>query len=92
MKKADFPKAVSDFLSVYLPSQRNFSKNTISSYCDTMKLFLRYCMEEKGCAIERLTLKQVSLGTSFVRVHSEPASCLYPYLFPLCADILSRST
>ena len=60
MKKADFPKAVSDFLSVYLPSQRNFSKNTISSYCDTMKLFLRYCMEEKGCAIERLTLKQVN--------------------------------
>ncbi len=60
MKKADFPKAVSDFLSVYLPSQRNFSKNTISSYCDTMKLFLRYCVEEKGCAIERLTLKQVN--------------------------------
>lgn len=60
MKRADFPKAVSDFLSVYLPSQRNFSKNTISSYCDTMKLFLRYCVEEKGCAIERLTLKQVN--------------------------------
>lgn len=60
MKKADFPKAVSDFLSVYLPSQRNFSKNTISSYCDTMRLFLRYCVEEKGYAIERLTLKQVN--------------------------------
>ena len=59
MKKADFPKAVSDFLSVYLPSQRNFSKNTISSYCDTIKLLLRYCVEEKGYAIERLTLKQV---------------------------------
>lgn len=25
-----------------------------------MKLFLRYCVEEKGCAIERLTLKQVN--------------------------------
>jgi len=60
MKKADFSKAVSDFLSVYLPSQRNFSKNTISSYCDTIKLLLRYCVEEKSCAIERLTLKQVN--------------------------------
>ena len=60
MKKADFPKAVSDFLGIYLPSQRNFSKNTISSYCDTFKLLLRYCVEEKGCTIERLTLKQVN--------------------------------
>lgn len=59
MKKADFPKAVSDFLSVYLPSQRNFSKNTISSYCDTFRLFLRYCEEVRGCSPERLTLKQV---------------------------------
>lgn len=60
MKKADFPKAVSDFLSIYLPSQRNFSKNTISSYCDTIKLLLRYCVEEQGYAIERLTLKQIN--------------------------------
>lgn len=60
MKKTDFPKAVSDFLSVYLPSQRNFSKNTILSYCDTMKLLLRYCTEERNCSIERLTLKQVN--------------------------------
>lgn len=25
-----------------------------------MKLFLRYCVEEKGCTIERLTLKQIN--------------------------------
>lgn len=60
MRKADFSKAVSDFLSIYLPSQRNFSKNTISSYCDTMKLFLRYCVEKRKLSIERLTLKQVN--------------------------------
>ncbi len=59
MKKADFPKAVSDFLSVYLPSQRNFSKKTISSYCDTIKLLLRYCVDENGYTVERLTLKQI---------------------------------
>ncbi len=61
MKKADFdfPKAVSDFLSVYLPSQRNFSKNTISSYCDTIKLLLHYCTEKRECPIERLALKQI---------------------------------
>jgi len=60
MKRTDFPKAVSDFLSIYLPSQRNFSKNTISSYCDTIKLLLRYCTEKETCSVERLTLKQVN--------------------------------
>lgn len=59
MKKADFPRALADFLSVYLPSQRNFSKNTISSYCDTFKLLILYAKSEKGYSAERLTLKQL---------------------------------
>lgn len=57
MRKADFPKALADFLSVYLPSQRNFSKHTISSYCDTFRLLLTYATTEKGLSAERLRIK-----------------------------------
>lgn len=58
MKAADFPITLGNFLSVYLPAQRNFSKNTISSYCDTFKLLLRYA-KTCGLSPERITLKQL---------------------------------
>jgi site-specific recombinase XerD len=45
------------FLSVYLPSQRNYSKNTIMSYCDTFKLYLNYENASRGLSPERITLK-----------------------------------
>lgn len=59
MKKSDFPKIVSDFLSIYLPSQRNFSKNTIASYCDTFKLLIRYLQTVHSIAVERMEIKQI---------------------------------
>ena len=59
MRNVDFPKALSDFLSVYLPSQRNFSKHTISSYCDTFRLLLNYATTERGLSAERLRIKQI---------------------------------
>lgn len=59
MKKADFPRMLSDFLSVYLPSQRNFSKHTISSYCDAFRLLLIYATTERGMSAERLQIKQI---------------------------------
>ena len=59
MKRFDFPKAVSDFLTVYLPNQRNYSKNTIASYCDTFRLLLMYLNVEKNISADRMTLKQL---------------------------------
>lgn len=59
MKDNDFPKVLGHFLSVYLPSQRNYSKNTISSYCDTFKLLLQYLRSSKGLSPERVTLKHL---------------------------------
>lgn len=61
--KADFPKALSDFLTLYLPNQRNFSKNTISSYCDTFKLLLIYLDSEKNLSADRLSIKQIDHET-----------------------------
>lgn len=59
MRNADFPKVLSDFLSVYLPSQRNFSKHTISSYCEIFSLLLNYATTERGLSAERLLIKQI---------------------------------
>lgn len=59
MRKADFPKALAEFLSVYLPSERNFSKHTISSYCDTFRLLVRYAAQEKDYTVERMALSQI---------------------------------
>jgi site-specific recombinase XerD len=56
MKEYDFPKYLSAYLSKYLPGQKNASKNTITSYCDTFKLFLIFCEEEKRMKPEKICL------------------------------------
>lgn len=60
MKPTDFAEHLTEFLSVYLPQQKNASKNTIASYRDTFKLLLRYCQDHKGIPIEKLTLNMLS--------------------------------
>ncbi len=59
MKPTDFAKALSHYLSVYLPGQRNVSHNTIKSYRDTFKLFLMYCKQGCGLSIEHLRLQNI---------------------------------
>jgi integrase/recombinase XerD len=60
MKPTDFAKYLTEFLAVYLPSQKNVSKNTIRSYRDTFKLLIKYYQEIKGIKIERITLNDLS--------------------------------
>ena len=60
MKPTDFAKYLTEFLSVYLPKQKNVSKNTIRSYRDTFKLLINYCQEMKEIPVERITLKYLS--------------------------------
>lgn len=56
IKPTDLARALSTYLTQYLPKQRNLRPHTIESYRDTFKLLLRYCQEVHGMAIERLTL------------------------------------
>jgi site-specific recombinase XerD len=44
----DFARLITGFLTDYLPLQRGYAKNTILSYRDTLKLFLRFLNDEKG--------------------------------------------
>ena len=60
MKPTDFAKYLTEFLSVYLPTQKNVSKNTIYSYRDTFKLLINYCQEIKKIPVERITLNVLS--------------------------------
>lgn len=60
MKTTDFARHLTDYLSSYLPGQRNLSSHTIASYRDTFKLLLIFCDHEKGIPPESLTLAHVN--------------------------------
>lgn len=60
MKPTNFAKYLTEFLSVYLPKQKNVSKNTIRSYRDTFKLLINYCQETKKIEAEKITLESLS--------------------------------
>jgi integrase/recombinase XerD len=59
MRKYDFPKHLSYYLSKYLPGQKNASKNTIASYCDTFKLFLTFCEYDKKMKPEKICISDI---------------------------------
>jgi len=60
MKPTDFAIHLTEFLSVYLPRQKNASNNTIASYRDTFKLLLRYCLEQKDISVEKLNMSMLT--------------------------------
>jgi site-specific recombinase XerD len=68
MKPTDFAKHLTEFLSVYLPSQKNVSKNTIHSYRDSFKLLIKFCQERKSIPAERISMDLLSseLFTNFL--------------------------
>ena len=52
----DFARIVTGFLTDYLPLQRGYSKNTILSYRDALKLFIVFLTEKKGIQLSRFTM------------------------------------
>ena len=54
----DFSMFLTSFLSKYLPGQRNVSANTVMSYRDNFKLFIRYCIEEMGIALKNIQMQR----------------------------------
>ena len=59
MKTSDFSRLLTQYLTHYLPVQRNLSSNTIRSYRDTFKLLLIFCRDEKGFDIAKLNLAKL---------------------------------
>ena len=59
-KPTDFSKLLSSYLTEYLPSLRNVSQNTISSYCDTFRLLLTFCRDNCNLKGEKLKISDFS--------------------------------
>ncbi len=59
MKTPDFAIFLTQYLTHYLPVQRNLSSHTIRSYRDTFKLLLLFCRDEKGINIAKLRLSKL---------------------------------
>lgn len=58
----DFARLVTGFLTEYLPLQRCYSRNTVLSYRDTLKLFLRFLDEAKNIPLGSFYMKGFSRG------------------------------
>lgn len=54
----DFVCLISKFLTDFLPLQRNYSKNTILSYRDALKLLIVFITEEKSIRLADFTMKR----------------------------------
>lgn len=54
----NFACLVSEFLTEYLPMQRNYSKNTVLSYRDALKLLVVFITDTKGIRLTDFTMKR----------------------------------
>lgn len=63
MKTTDFARCLTKFLGEYLPATRNVSENTIKSYRDTFKLFLKFLNANYQVTVEKLEIKDISEKT-----------------------------
>lgn len=57
LKEADFPFHLTQYLSHYLPLQKNVSEHTIASYRDTFKLLIIFCETEKKLKPSKMSMK-----------------------------------
>ena len=59
MTATDFAVLITKFLTEYLPLHRNCSKNTISSYKDSLKLFILFLRDGKSMNINKFKMRQI---------------------------------
>lgn len=63
MKATEFAARLTDFFAHYLPSVRRLSTNTIRSYRDSFSLLLRFLRDDKGIAVENVSLDHLHAPT-----------------------------
>ena len=59
IKDATFFKTIRDFLTVYLPKQKNASPNTIKSYRETLNLLLKFLEEKKKIPLHKVSFSDL---------------------------------
>lgn len=60
MTATDFAVLITKFLTEYLPLHRSCSKNTISSYKDSLKLFILFLRDHKSMNINKFKMHQIN--------------------------------
>jgi integrase/recombinase XerD len=60
MKRTDFAKWLTDFLTEYLPNERGCSKNTVKAYRDTMLLFLIFMKSKYNSPADKLDFNDIT--------------------------------
>lgn len=63
MMRADFPYFLTQFLSRYLPCEKNVSRHTIQSYSATFKLLITFIEQQEGITPERLSMTHLTRRT-----------------------------
>lgn len=63
MNNTDFGKYLSSYFLKHIPHKTGYSDNTIKSYRDTFKVFLRYCKDVLHIKLEKLNLSKVNRQT-----------------------------
>ena len=63
IKDATFFKTIRDFLTVYLPKQKNASLNTIKSYRETLNLLLKFLDEKKKIPLHKVSFSDLEHKT-----------------------------
>lgn len=59
-QKKDFARHITNFLSEYLPHERNFSPNTITAYRDTFILFIDFMKTVNSKPVQNLVLPDLN--------------------------------
>jgi site-specific recombinase XerD len=60
VKPTDFAKYLYEFLTIYLPRQKNVSRNTVLAYRDSFKLLLRFCSDIRNIKPEQIALETLT--------------------------------
>lgn len=60
MKPTKFAKYLSEYLTVYLPTERGYSMNTVCTYRDNMMLFLTFMRDVYHIGADRLDFKDIT--------------------------------
>lgn len=61
-KNSQFQSLLGKFLSEYLPNRKNYSVNTIASYCDTFKILLTY-LKRNGLEPNNIKFSNINKDT-----------------------------
>lgn len=60
MNSTNFARIITQYLSTYLPGERNLSSNTIRSYRDAIKQMLNFFIDSYGLKPEKIVLEDIT--------------------------------